>query len=382
MKRYAKLIRNYKKQGIKNLCDNKMELHAQPNRELYDVMTFGAGATRKEPLWWVITTAGDDPDRHSIGWEIHDYAKRIQDGEIEDATWYAKIYCADEEDDIWDEATWYKANPGLGTTINIEAVREEATTAKNNPANEKLFRWLRLNQWISLKTVGWLDLSLWDSTLGKWDKSELLGKKCYIGLDLASTSDLTGLVLLFPPQDGIREWRFISEGWIPDENMKQRVITDHAPYEKFVREGWLHTTPGNVADYDYIEERIKYYDSIYKLKYLCPDPWNSRMLTQRLEKCGINIIEVSQNIAMMSPSMKEIERLLKSNMMEHEQNDLARWCFGNVNIYVDGNENIKPMKNKSRERIDITVALINAMAIAIKFEQKTSVYENRGMRIM
>jgi phage terminase large subunit-like protein len=84
----------------------------------------------------------------------------------------------------------------------------------------------------------------------------------------------------------------------------------------------------------------------------------------------------------MSPGMKEIERLMKSGMMEHEKNDLARWCFGNVNIHVDGNENIKPMKNKSRERIDITVSLINAMAIAIKFEQKASVYEDRGMRIL
>ena len=372
----------YSKHGINPTVVIFDELHAQPNRNLWDVMTFGAGATRNEPLWWVITTAGDDPDRHSIGWEVHDYALKIQNGEIEDPSWYAKIYCADETDDIWDEATWYKANPGLGITINIDAVREEATTAKNKPSNEKLFRWLRLNQWISLKTVGWLDLSLWDRTQGEWDKSELLGKKCYIGLDLASTSDLTGMTLLFPPQDGVKEWRFISEGWIPQENMKQRVITDHAPYEKLLREGWLHTTPGNVADYDYIKERIEYYNSVYKVKMLCVDPWNSRMLTQQLEKSGLNIVEVSQNIAMMSPGMKEIDRLMNAGMMEHEHNDLARWCFGNVNIHVDGNENIKPMKNKSRERIDITVSLINAMAIAIKFEQKASVYEDRGMRVL
>jgi phage terminase large subunit-like protein len=373
---------SYSKHGINPTVVIFDELHAQRNRDLWDVMTFGAGATRKEPLWWVITTAGDDPDRNSIGWEVHEYAKRIQDGEIEDPSWYAKVYCADETDDIWDEATWYKANPGLGITINIDAVREEATTARNNPANEKLFRWLRLNQWVSLKTVGWLDLSLWDNTQGEWDKSELLGKKCYIGLDLASTSDLTGMSLLFPPQDGVKEWRFISEGWIPEENMKQRIITDHAPYDKFLREGWLHTTPGNVADYDYIKERIEYFNSIYKVKMLCVDPWNSRMLTQQLEKSGLNIVEVSQNIAMMSPGMKEIERLMKAGQMEHEENNLARWCFGNVNIHVDGNENVKPMKNKSRERIDITVSLINAMAIAIKFEQKASIYEDRGLRIL
>ncbi len=161
------------------------ELHAQPNRNLWDVMTFGAGAARKEPLWWVITTAGDDPDRNSIGWEIHEQAVKIRDGELIDPTWYVKIFGASEEDDIFDEATWYKTNPSLGQTISIESVRQEALAARNSEASERLFRWLRLNQWISLKRIGWQPLTLWDQTNAKWDLSELVGKKCYPGLDLS-----------------------------------------------------------------------------------------------------------------------------------------------------------------------------------------------------
>lgn len=370
----------YTKHGLNPSVVIFDELHAQPTRDLWDVMTFGAGAARKEPLWWVITTAGDDPDRHSIGWEVHEYARRVRDGEIEDPAWYVKIYCADEEDDIFDEAVWYKANPSLGHTIDIESVRQEALRARNDEAQEKLFRWLRLNQWVSLKRVGWLPLTLWDSTIGKWSPAELVGKKCYIGLDLSSTGDLTAACALFPPQDGFDEWRSIYEAWIPEESMKERIKRDHAPYDRFVREKHLIATPGNAVDYDFVEARLLAMNELYDVQALCPDPWNSRMLTQRLDKAGMTIIEVSQTMAGQSPAMKELERLMKTGQYTHENHPVARWCFGNVQVAVDGNGNIKPMKNKSIEKIDLTVAEINAMAIAMLKENEASVYERRGMR--
>lgn len=356
------------------------ELHAQPNRDLWDVMTFGSGAARREPLWWIITTAGDDPDKHSIGWEVHEYARRVRDGEIDDPYWYVRMYNAPDECDIFDESIWFQVNPSLGKTINIESVRQEAIGARNDAAKEKLFRWLRLNQWVSLKKIGWQPLSLWDQTEGNWDLAELVGKKCYIGLDLSSTTDITGECLIFPPQEGFTDWRVIYEAWIPEESMKQRILRDHVPYDRWVNQKYLHATPGNIIDYDFVEARIVAQSKQYEIKLLCTDPWNSRMLTQRLMKTGIEVVEVGQNMANMSPAMKEIERLMKSGQMTHEVNPLARWCFGNVNIAVDGNGNIKPMKNKSIEKIDLIVAEINAMAIAIKMEGQTSVYEERGMR--
>jgi phage terminase large subunit-like protein len=370
----------YTKHGINPTVVIFDELHAQPNRDLYDVMTFGSGAARKEPLYWVITTAGDDPDRHSIGWEVHEYARKIRDGEIIDPYWYVKIFNAPEECDIFDEKIWYEVNPSLGVTIDIESVRQEAIGARNDPAKEKLFRWLRLNQWVSLKRIGWLPLTLWDSTVGKWSLADLTGKKCYIGLDLSSTGDITGACALFPPQEGFDDWRSIYEAWIPEEGMKQRVIKDGAPYDRFVKEKHLIATPGNAVDYDYVEARLLTLDQLYDVQALCPDPWNSRMLTQRLDKAGMKIIEVPQTMASMSPAMKEQERLMKTGQYTHENNPVARWCFGNVNVAVDGNGNIKPMKNKSVEKIDIAVAERNAMAIAMLMEVKKSIYETRGMR--
>jgi phage terminase large subunit-like protein len=359
----------YTKHGLNPTVVIFDELHAQPNRDLWDVMTFGAGAARKEPLWWVITTAGNDPDRTSIGWEIHEYARKVRDGELYDPTWYVKIYAADEDDDIFDEKTWFKANPSLGHTISIDAVRQEALAARNSEAAKRLFRWLRLNQWVSVKKTGWLPLTLWDQTNGKWALSELVGKKCYPGLDLSSTTDITAACYLFPPQEGIPDWRAIFEAWIPEDNMKERVERDKVPYDRWVDQKYLHATPGNVVDYDFVEARLISASKQYDIQTLGADPWNSRMLTQRLMRAGINVIEIPQDMKNLSPAMKTIERLLKTGRLTHEKNPVARWCFGNVVVAVDGNENIKPMKNKSKDRIDLTVALINAMATAMIYEK-------------
>lgn len=363
----------YTKHGLNPSVVIFDELHAQPNRDLWDVMTFGAGAARKEPLWWVITTAGDDPDRKSIGWEIHDMARRIADGEIYDPTWYVKIYSAPEDADIFDENVWYRANPSLGHTISIENVRQEALAARNSESAERLFRWLRLNQWVAVKSVGWLPLTLWDNTVGNWNPAELVGKKCYLGLDLSSTTDLTGACLLFPPQKDIPEWRAMFEAWIPEDNMKERVKRDKVPYDRWVKQKYLHATPGDVVDYEFVETRILNLSKQYDIVEVDTDPWNSRMLTQRLIKKGITVVEIPQTMAYMSPAMKEIERLAKIKQLTHEANPVARWCWGNVVVTIDGNGNIKPMKNKSVERIDLMVAMINAMARAMLQQHKPDV---------
>lgn len=376
----------YSKHGINPTVVIFDELHAQPNRNLWDVMTFGSGSARKEPLYWVITTAGDDPDRHSIGWEIHEKAEKIKNEEVINPYWYVKIFGApnDPELDIYDEELWYEVNPSLGKTIEISALRMEALEARNSESSERLFRWLRLNQWLSVKRIGWQPLTLWDKTNGKWNLSELVGKKCYPGLDLSSTTDITAACYLFPPQEGLPDWRAIFDAWIPEESMKERVKRDHVPYDRWVNEKFIHPTPGDAVDYEFVESKLLAANKQYKIKALGTDQWNSRMLTQRLMKAGIEVVEIPQNMSGMSPAMKEIEILMKSDKLTHEKNPVARWCWGNVVIAFDGNENIKPMKNKSRERIDLTVAFINAMATAIIFEEKNmeSVYEKRGVRTL
>lgn len=334
-------------------------------------------------MWWVITTAGDDPDRKSIGWEIHERALKIQDGELVDPTWYVKIYGAPEDADIWDEEVWAKANPSLGVTVTIETVRQEALTARNSEAAERLFRWLRLNQWVALKRIGWLPITLWDATKGEWNPSELLKKRCYVGIDLSSRIDLTAAVTLFPPQPGFGEWRFDIQAWIPEDNIKERVQRDHVPYDRWVKEKYLNATPGDVIDYAYIRNHLERLALDYDLQWYCADPHMLEVLRQLMPRdIQKKFIEIPQTMNGMSPGAKELERLFRAKKISHPPNPMGRWTFGNVIVATDGNENIKFMKNRSIERIDPMVALNNAMAGAIKLEKKHSVYNDRGIRVV
>lgn len=375
----------YSKHGINPTVVIFDELHCQPNRDLWDTMTFGAGSARKEPLLLVITTAGNDPDRKSIGWEIHEFARKIIDGTIIDPTWCARIFGAPDDADIYDEAVWYECNPSLGISITIETLRSEAAAARNSEQVERLFRWLRLNQWVSLKLLGWLPITLWDDTESKnWSEEDLLGKYCYVGIDMSSKVDLTAVACLFPPQPGAPDWRTIFTAWCPKDNIKERSDRDHVDYIEWNNNGHLEATEGNVVDYSAIVSHINELEKKYVVKWICGDPWHLEILKQLLGKAiAKKFIEITQNMKGMTQGMGELERLFRAKLISHLKQPLGRWSFGNVAIATDGNENKKPMKNKSIERIDPTVSLINAMSGAVKLEGKPkSVYEERGIRMI
>lgn len=383
----------YSKHGYNASCVIFDELHAQPNRKLWDIMTFGAGSARRQPVWIVLTTAGDDPDRHSIGWEIHEQCRRIlaaRNGtgpiEDDDPIWLPVMYGLPDDPeelekiDIWDEEVWKRCNPSIGVTVSLRTIRQEAAAAKKNEAKERLFRWLRLNQWISTKAVGWLPLTLYDKTQWHVPKLEevykgnqlrremrrtLRGKKCYGGLDLATTTDLAAFVLEFPPQPGLDKWVVLFWAWRPRENILDAENRDHVPYQDWERAGYLQLCDGDMNDFEQIEDTILECRKIYNLVCVGVDPYLSRMLSGRLEKAKLNVVEIRQNMSDMSPPMKDMEVKLRGGEMVHEHNTCARWNFGNVRCRTDGNENIKPMKNLSTGRIDITVAWIIAHAVAM-----------------
>ncbi|MGB9845922.1 MAG: terminase large subunit [Desulfotomaculales bacterium] len=357
------------------------ELHAQPTRDLYDVLTDGSGDARTQPLFFLITTAGDDPDRTSICWEVHSYAKDVLEGRRVDDTFYPVIYGLEEDDDWKDEKNWYKANPSLGHTVKIETVREAFLKAIDNPAKERAFRQLRLNQWVKTKTSKWVSLEKWDACTSEiWSPEELRGRECFGGMDLSSKLDITAFVLLFPPAVDDSKWRVLWRFWIPEENMKERVRKDKVPYDRWVRNGYIKTTPGNVIDYDFIKADILGLRDLYDIKEIGYDPWNALQVALQLADEGLTMVEVRQTYKHMSPAMKELEKLIVSRRLEHGGNPVARWMFGNLEVKQDENDNIRPVKAKSTERIDGIVALINALARAILHEQpKRSVYEERGL---
>ncbi len=411
----------YTKHGFKTSACIFDELHAQPNRDLWDVMTFEAGATRKQPIWWIITTAGDDPDRVSIGWEQHEYAERVlaaRNGsgpaEDDDPTWYVVIYNYDG-DDIYNEENWFSANPSLGTAKSLESMRETAETAKRKPANERLFRWMDLNQWLTYKLTTWLPLDLFDATIGSWSRADLLGKDCYIGMDLSATTDLTSICALFPPQKDQLDWRVFWHCWLPKDILDERVAQDHVPYDKWADQGYLMATPGNVVDYTEVEKTILEIKKFYNVIEVPSDRAFAAMLLQRLEQQGLTCVDIPQTFKTMTGPMNLIELLFRKaanpkdsetpnvaggdgekeitqeekdiekevveslgdqgyQMLQagltHENNPVARWCFGNASISKNGNSEIKLVKeHKGRsvdrtKRIDLMTALVNAAARA------------------
>ena len=406
----------YSKHGYKPSCVIFDELHAQPNRDLWDVMTFGAGSGRRQPVWIVLTTAGDDPDRKSIGWEVHEKAVAIRDarrlrqlladGEdprqilslrhvaeedlpaAQDALlakdlpeWLPVLYgltamYGDDPDDlakvdIYNESLWYACNPSLGKHLKIRTLWAEARAARTSEAAEKLFRWLRLNQWISVKAVSWLPLPLYDKL--QWGPSKkaeraawinkLKGLTCYGGVDLSSTTDLTAFVCFFPKQPGLDCAVWLPYIWRSSNDLDEAERRDRAPYRDWERAGFLELCPGDTIDYASVEERIREADSMFNLRMVGFDPYLSRTITQRLQPICKAIIEVPQDMKNMSPAMKEIELGMRNHEIYHTHNTCFRWTFGNVRCAVDGNENKKPMKNKSTGRIDPAVALIIAVAV-------------------
>lgn len=379
------------------------ELHAQPNRRLWDVLTAGSDAARRQQAVIVLTTAGDDPDRRSIGWEIHEKCRRLlawRRGEPERELdsdlpeWCPIMFgigvlTGDDPDridalDIYDEALWFACNPGLGHNLRLSDFRREARAARQSEAAERLFRWLRLNQWIAVKAVSWVPVTIYDKTQfnrPEWAGMNVLarrravreylrGKRCFGGLDLSKSTDLTALVLIFPPQEGLETWVALFWGWVPLDDLEARETRDGVPYGDWIRADFLQGCEGDIIDYDAVEQTIWQAAEEFDLVCLGLDPAMSWTLSQRLmqstaEHGAIEVIEIRQNMTGMSPATKQLEVLLRKGEMLHEHNTAARWCFGNVRCATDGNENMKPMKNRSVGRIDITVAWIIAMAAAM-----------------
>ena len=354
------------------------ELHSQPNRELFDVMTKGSGDARTQPLFFLITTAGTD--RHSVCFEQHQKAEDILQGRKIDPTFYPVIYGASDDEDWSSEDVWRKANPSLGHTIDIEKVRNAYLSAKDNPAEENIFRQLRLNQWVKQSTR-WMQMEKWDACGFPVDEREVLGRECYGGLDLSSSIDITAFVLVFPPRNDTEKYILLPYFWIPEENMRLRVRRDHVPYDVWEKQGFLHTTEGNVIHYGFIENFIDDLGKKFHIKEIAFDRWGAVQMVQNLEGLGFTVVPFGQGFKDMSPPTKRLMELVLEKNIAHGGHPVLRWMMDNIFVRTDPAGNIKPDKEKSTEKIDGAVATIMGLDRAIRNGGNStgSVYDERGI---
>ena len=355
------------------------ELHAQPNRALYDVMLTGSGDARKQPLYFLITTAGTD--RNSICYEVHQKAEDILKGKKNDPTFYPVIYGLKDDEDWTDEKNWYKANPSLDITVDVDKIRAAFNNAKENPAEENLFRQLRLNQWVK-QSVRWMPMDKWNLCSFPVDKEKLKGRLCYGGLDLSSTTDITAFVLVFPPEDEDDKYQVLPFFWLPEETLELRVRRDHVPYDKWKAKGLVLTTDGNVVHYGFIEKFIEELGTQYNIKEIAYDRWGAVQMVQNLEGMGFTIVPFGQGYKDMSPPTKELMKLVLEQKIAHGGNGVLDWMIDNIYIKTDPAGNIKPDKEKSTEKIDGAIALIMALDRAIRHQSQESVYNERGIIIL
>jgi len=351
------------------------ELHAHKTRDLVDILETAQSA-RRNPLQFEITTAGYD--RESICWEHHEYTEKVLSGVVADDRWFGIIYTIDTDDDWQDESVWRKANPNIGISKKIDYMRQQAQRAREIPSQLNAFLRLDLDVWTQSETK-WVNLEHWKLCGQAIDANGLRGRRCYGGLDLSSTTDVSAFVLVFPPERSDDPYQVLCRFWIPEDSMHERSHRDRVPYDAWVRQGYMVATPGNVIDYDYILAQIDEDAQMYDLQEIAFDRWGATKIVQELQEMGLTVVQFGQGFASMSAPMKELEKLILSHKLAHGNNPVLAWMADNLVAAVDPAGNIKPDKQRSIEKIDGMVALIMALDRALRYDDSGSVYEERGI---
>ena len=353
------------------------EFHWQPDRELYKVLDKSTAA-REQPIQLYITTAGTD--KHSICGVMHDYAEKVASGNIEAPSFLPVIFKADEADDWTSPKVWRKANPSLGVTVLEEYLAEKCQKAQDAPSEENEFRRFHLNQWVK-QDVRWMPMMAWNECGGEVNEADLIGRTCYSGLDLSTTTDVTALVHVFV--DGQR-FKVLPRFWIPEEGMEKRIRKDRVPYDVWERQGYLKATSGNVIDYDWVLEQIDQDAKKFDFKVIAFDDWGATKIIQEIErrKETLELYKFRQGFKSMSHPTKELLNLVLARRLEHGNHPVLTWMADNVVVEMNAPGDIKPNKQKSIEKIDGIVALIMALDVALRFEGlevERSIYEERGL---
>lgn len=363
------------------------EIHEWVTGDLY-TFVHDSAAARRQPLEFLISTAGQ---KGTHGEEVFRECQAILAGDIDDPETMVVIYAPGEDDDWTKEDTWRKANPNFGRSVKIEPFMADFKRARQLPRLENDFKRYRLNIWTD-QAVRWLPMDSiddegrrygWDHCAGSiaWNdpqfEERLEGKRCFGGLDLSSTQDLSALVWWFPVQDGLDAPVALARAYKPADLVKEQAKRDRQPYERWIKEGALFATPGNVVDYAFIEQqvmadatrfRVAHYGQAKREAHeggLAIDRFNATGTAVRLEQEGVPVVLFGQGFISLSAPSKELERLVMANGFHHGRHPLFRRHAQAVAVVTDDAENIKPTKAKSNGRIDLVAALVNAIGIAI-----------------
>lgn len=338
------------------------ELHVFRGRELWDALRF-MGRARRQPLIFVITTAGDD--LASVCYEQHEYAKKILSGEHFDERFFAYVRdCPREDldgDGIYDRENWRRANPSMGITIDEGEFAHDVEEAVKTPTSMASFLRYSFNIWATSENP-WLKIEWWTGCRREFTAEALAGRVCGAGLDLAKLLDMTAFALVFPDMEEEDLFRMLCWFWMPRDIAEERK--DLAPYLTWAEQGWLTLTDGDVCDYETVERKIGEASRQYRIHELAFDPWNAEATKQRIEKdYGIKCHEFRQAPARFADPTKEFERLLRAGRLLNDGNPILQWQAGHVRVKTDASGNIRPVKQKHGDHRTIDGVVAGVMAL-------------------
>ena len=364
--------------GMNISCCIFDELHAQGrNRDLWDVCTTSIGA-RKSPLIVAITTAGFD--KESVCYEVSQYATKVRDGIIDDPSFLPVLYRCEEGDDWKLESTWKKCNAGYGTIIKKEYFQQQFNKAMNTPSFQNTFKRLHLNVWGTGSETAFITDEEWMScNIAPIDLKKLEGRDAFAGLDLASTRDISALVLIFPDDDGnIDVVPFL---FVPESKVNQRIGGDGVDYLTWCQQGFLIQSEGNVQDYNLIQTKYMELADRFNIISCAFDRWNSSQLIINLMNEGLTFNPIGLGFVSQSAPTKYFESLILDRKMNHAGHPVLRWMMSNVVCQEDGAGNIKIHKGKSKDKIDGIASLIMAIAEYMNNlgDDDSSIYSDRGL---
>ena len=362
------------------------ELHAHKTRDMWDVLQTATGA-RRQPIMFAITTAGTD--RESICYELHEHAVQVLEGAVQDDAFFAYIATLDKGDDWQDPDVWIKANPNLGISVKEESLFEECTRSKSIPSSQNVFRRFRLNQWMSPVTR-WILPEKWEACTGELLYLELAerlrGRKCYGGLDLANSVDIAAFVMVFIPEKPDDPIDVLSTFWMPQDVAldAEKIRRDRVPYDTWVDDKWVNATEGNIIDYGCVRRDIEDLRDKYEIEQIGYDPWNATELALKMEDEGFTMVPIRQGVISLNEPTKNLSKLVVAGKLRHGGHPVMRWMANNLIVRTDSNGNVKPDREKSRQKIDGMAALIMALDRALRNEGSphTSVYEERGVLVL
>jgi phage terminase large subunit-like protein len=334
------------------------ELHRHRTRALLDVMDTALGS-RRQPLLWIITTAGDDSPE-SVYASENDYATKVLEGVLEDDDVFAFIATIDKGDRWDDPVAWAKANPNLGISVKRDDLERQARKAGKSPGALSAFKRLRLNVRTAPAEAA-IDMATWArNSRGRFDPDKLERARCWGGLDLSSKIDITAFVKLFEP-DEAGVMRVASRFWMPADTLEERADRDRMPYRRWVDEGWIEVTPGNVIDHAEIKAAVLADSKHFDLQDIAFDPWNATQLSSELTSDGVNMVEFIQGLRSYTAPTKELQALLAGRKLDHGNNPVLTVMASNLKVQRDKNFNEMPHKQHSIGRIDGMCALIMAI---------------------